>query len=127
MTNKEKADILTMREKGLSYRVIGETLGFPINTVKSLCRRAEEKRGLCRNCGKPLTDVAQRATKQYCSDWCRRAWWKCHSDQTSQIPCYLKCQNCEQRFVCFGKAKRKYCSHPCYIAKRFGNDDEGLP
>ncbi|GHU80660.1 hypothetical protein FACS1894191_6430 [Clostridia bacterium] len=127
MTYQEKTDIIALREKGLTYWRIGERLGLSVNTVKSFCRRTDEKKNLCKNCGKPLSEVARRSTKTFCCDWCRRAWWKTHRDQTGQIPRHARCKNCGHGFLIYGKAGRKYCSHRCYIADRFGGTGEGVP
>lgn len=79
--------IVALRRKNYSYRFIGDTLGIPLNTVKSICYRhgiiadgprktKREKRNapLCKWCHMPLS--ALRSSKEFCSDDCRKLWWK---------------------------------------------------
>ena len=39
MTNLQKDQIIAMREQKVSYATISETLGIPIGTIKTFCRR----------------------------------------------------------------------------------------
>jgi hypothetical protein len=34
----------------------------------------------------------------------------------------MVCQHCGKPFTDYANRHRKYCSHPCYIAARYGGD-----
>jgi endogenous inhibitor of DNA gyrase (YacG/DUF329 family) len=135
MTKKEKECVRFLRGEGYGYLAIATRLGISLNTVKSFCRRnglggiAEKPdRQTCRQCGKPLAQEPKRPARKYCSEACRRIWWKEHSHLINKKAFYsLTCAHCGKEFQSYGNQKRKYCSHPCYIAARFGkaeNDGE---
>jgi len=143
MTNQEKLKVQNMRGQGYSYSQISQSLGLSINTVKSFCRRMRNKKRSCKQCGKPLAGIARRNTKLYCSEYCRRTWWKANRNQTRQTAYRAVCRHCGQVFKRYGKTKRTYCSHRCYIRYRYHsvedvaesfdntqdrfNQDHGLP
>lgn len=135
MTKKEKESVRFLRGEGYGYLAIATRLGISLNTVKSFCRRnglggiAEKPdRQTCRQCGKPLAQEPKRPARKYCSEACRRIWWKEHPHLVNKKAFYsLTCAYCGKEFQSYGNQKRKYCSHPCYIAARFGkaeNDGE---
>lgn len=79
--------IAELRHENYSYQFIADTLGMPMNTVKSICRRqgfiatgsrktkAEKQNApLCKNCGIVL--VGGRDNRLFCSNNCRAEWWK---------------------------------------------------
>jgi hypothetical protein len=39
----------------------------------------------------------------------------------------VNCACCGRCFDGYGHKNRKYCCHQCYVKKRYGNEDEGLP
>ena len=85
MTNEQIRQLTIMRRDGAGYGRIAEALHVSINTVKSWCRRhhlpGEGASGsVCENCGRPITQVAGRKRKRFCSDKCRNAWWNSHLD-----------------------------------------------
>ena len=84
---------------------------------------------VCRNCGRPLPQYPKRKQRKFCSEACRRAWWKLHPELIHKAAFYpATCAHCGQEFQSYGNRKRKYCSHACYIAARFqkgGTHDEG--
>lgn len=94
MTTEQTERIKELRRENYSYRFIGDVLGLSANTVKSVCRRKhfdatgsrktkaeKENAKICHNCGKPLTDMV-RVDSRFCSDACRRKWWKSHRKVT---------------------------------------------
>lgn len=118
-----------LRQTGKSLSLIAIELGLNVNTVKSWCRRnnikpsatnggpaSMDRVATCLECTNPLVGRQTR----FCSDPCRRAWWKAHPDQIQRAAYYaFACVYCGQRFKAYGNSNRKYCSHACYIRHRF--------
>ncbi len=134
MTEKQKAEIIKLRKAGSGYGKIAQTIGVPLNTVKSFCRRntvletmVEESEALsnreitsCDNCGKSIMQIAKQKKKRFCCDKCRNKWWNGHLEQVKRKAVYdFKCPHCGKVFQVYGDKRRKYCSHSCYIADRF--------
>ena len=73
-------------------------------------------RRLCLECGLPLEPNANGRPRRFCSESCRRAFWRHHPELerrksvTAQV-----CPACGRTFIakCETKRKRKYCSHAC--------------
>ena len=135
MTDTEKLRIEEMRKAGMGYSRIAKALGLSDNTVKSYCCRnnltgmietpKSQTDGvrLCRCCGKEVAQISGRKEKKFCSDSCRTKWWNSHLDQVKRKAVYeFTCGFCGKSFSAYGNAHRKYCSHKCYLADRFGGD-----
>lgn len=92
MTEKQKCKIRKMRLDGLGYKAIASALALSLNSVKSYCRRngltgagmvvalnndVSVQLGLiCKNCGAKLKHVVGKKQKVFCSDRCRKLYWK---------------------------------------------------
>lgn len=128
MTDWQKSQIQTMRMQGISYVKIGQALGISDNTVRSFCRRNRPGESVkhtipCQHCGKPVKIIPKQKPRKFCSDRCRTAWWNSHREQVTQKAFYhFTCSACGREFTAYGNAHRKYCSHKCYIADRFGKE-----
>lgn len=128
MTDVQKEKIRYWRMEGLGYGGIAARLGISENTVKSFCRRnnltgtaAMEASMACRHCGQPLAALPGRKDRKFCSEACRRTWWKANPELVDRKAFYLlTCARCGKEFESYGNKNRKYCSHACYIAERFG-------
>lgn len=136
MTEAQKEQVRFLRCEGLGYGAIAARLDISENTVKSFCRRnhltgvaSKEPVLVCRNCGGPLPQKPKRKQRKFCSEACRRAWWKQHPELIHKAAFYpATCAHCGREFQSYGNKNRKYCSHACYIAARFkkgGSHDEG--
>lgn len=88
-----------LRRENYSYKFIGDVLGISPNTVKSVCRRKnyialgnrktkKEKQNahICKNCGSFFATTG-RSGQQFCSDSCRRQWWKKNRKVTVKKTC----------------------------------------
>ena len=127
MTNGEKVQIVQMRKRGLGYAEIALSLGLSVNTVKSYCQRNGLKaaarasisvsENVCRQCGSVLKLTPGRKSKRFCSDACRLRWWHGHRELGKNARTIV-CASCGKAFVT--DRAQKYCSHACYIQKRFG-------
>ena len=137
MTEEQKKQIVDLRGDGYGYVRIAQALGISENTVKSFCRRkrltgkataarirpssVKDGKHFCLCCGKEVAQNAGRKEKKFCSDRCRNKWWNSHLDQVNRKANYeFVCPQCKKHFTAYGNAGRKYCSHECYIANRFG-------
>lgn len=138
MTEQQKQQIEKLRRDGYGYIKIAQALGVSQNTVKSYCRRKnltgllgtqQPKMGMpsdngehfCLCCGTPVVQNPGRKQKKFCSDKCRNKWWNRNLDKVNRKANYeFICPHCKKPFTVYGNANRKYCSHECYVADRFG-------
>ena len=122
MTQEEKLKIQMLRQQGYGYVKIAQELHLPKNTVKSFCYRNPvahtETHHICKECGKPVTQNPDRREKKFCSIACRMRWWNHHAGELRHHKSMV-CNHCGKSY--YGKPGRKYCSHECYIAERFGD------
>ncbi len=128
MTNQQKETIRAMHLQGISYVKISKELGILNNTVRSYCRRnslGEKAKNtvVCKQCGKLIKIVPKQKPRLFCSDICRTAWWNSHQECVNRKAVYeYTCAHCGRAFTAYGNQNRKYCSHSCYIADRFGKE-----
>lgn len=129
MTDIQKQQITALRLQGTGYVKIGKELGISNNTVRSFCRRnglagnTKKNSVLCKQCGKVISIIPKRKPKQFCSDTCRSSWWNSHPECVNRKAIYtFICTCCGKSFTAYGNKGRKYCSHGCYIADRFGKE-----
>lgn len=142
MTENQKLQIEKLRSDGYGYIRIAQTLGISENTVKSFCRRhnltgqaalempkpqATAKAGIscCLCCGVPVEQKHGRKEKKFCSDQCRMRWRNSNLDKVKHWAVYeYICPHCGKQFTVYGNSHRKYCSHECYVAERFGGGQD---
>jgi endogenous inhibitor of DNA gyrase (YacG/DUF329 family) len=80
----------------------------------------EYVQGMCLVCGKPVGQKVYSKVKMYCCDKCRNIYWTHHRGKRETKALYrIECLKCEKVFESYGNAKRKYCTHECYVAARF--------
>ena len=127
----QKEKIRRLRYEGASYSKIAHCLGLSENTVKSYCKRNQlggvaaaslpnPDRTVCRNCGSSIVQISGQKKRVFCSGRCRVIWWNSHPEMVSRKAIYnFICAHCSAAFESYGDKKRKYCSHACYVAKRF--------
>ena len=129
MTNEQREQIAELRRQGCGYSKIATTLSLSKNTVKSYCQRNEIKAlpikeiQLCKYCSEAMSIEDSNKPRLFCSDKCRVLWWKAHNRKVYPKTRYrLVCQHCGTEFESVGTPHRKYCTHECYIAERFGKE-----
>ena len=132
MTNEQKERITALRYQGYGYSKIAGALSVSVNTVKSYCRRngldsdTLGNSAACKQCGKPITIKEKYKLRQFCSDKCRALCWNSHQHKSREKTIYqFICEKCGAAFESHGNKNRKYCSHDCYIAARFGKGRDG--
>ena len=128
MTEVQMEMITRLRKSGMGYTEVSRATGIPKDTVKSFCQRnnlggrTKEAAGMaCPQCGKELDRNAKTRKPRFCCESCRRAWWRAHPEMGLKKAVYkFTCAHSGKPFSAYGNSKRKYCSHACYIAARFG-------
>ena len=123
MTDAQREKIIGLRANGLGCKKIAQVMGLSENTVKSFCRRMVVEKpktvktddSVCECCGQPIVQSPGRKKRRFCSDICRVKWWNRHTNLMKEN---LVCVHCGKPF--HGRKGRKYCSHACYMAERFG-------
>lgn len=139
MTDLQAAQIRELRVQGAGYRSIASVVGLSRDIVRNYCKshgldgyataltvnmKERMHNGYaCQFCGKELQQPLTGRKRKFCSEKCRRDWWKVHSDQIQRKPtAYYEstCVYCGKLFTAYGNNSRKYCSHACYVSDRFG-------
>ena len=131
-----KKEIIAYRTKGYGYKRISKLTGINENTVKSFCRRNGlngEKNVLrsnavvtaCFNCGASIRQTGGHRPRKFCCDSCRNIWWNSHLDTVARKAFYeFQCTFCDRKFIAYGNAHRKFCSHECYVNARFRKSEK---
>ncbi len=143
MTETQKKQIVRMRKKGRGYKTIASAVGLSRDIVRTFCKKRhmsgfgeafvlndrekadEYKR--CLNCYGHIRQPKKGRPKKFCSEECRRDWWKQHPEEIKKRETALyriKCAYCGMDFIAYGNKGRKYCGHPCYIYDRFYEREE---
>lgn len=134
MTENQKRQVAVLRNQGIGCEKIAQQTGLSKNTIKSFCRRnnlkppmtvavTSKEESVCECCGNLVLQAQGRKKKRFCSDSCRNRWWNAHLDIVKRKANYnFTCPVCKKHFVAYGNARRKYCSHSCYIQDRFGGN-----
>ena len=132
---KEQAQLL--RANGMAYCAIAKTVGISRDSARNYSRAvsvAEENHELdaaienhtaCAYCGSAMTQHG--GAGRFCSDRCRRQYWRLHREEQKKNPAILftrTCKYCGAPFEIYGKNERKYCCRDHYI-KHFWGEDAG--
>jgi len=123
MTAQQKQEVRYWRGEGLSYKVIAGKVGVSESAVKGHCQRNNFTvfdGTTCRHCDKAITQQPKQKPRKFCCTACRQAWWNTYGYLAEhRANRTLACNHCGQAFSHYGNAKRKFCSHPCYVQARF--------
>jgi len=124
--------IQELHRSGAGYKAIASKLGISREHVRYHCQKIAPKpradlkdtpvAGHCKLCKRVLkqTSIAHRA--KFCSELCRRKWWKDHPEakiQSDTASYRITCANCGLEFSSYGNNHRRFCSHSCYIEYRY--------
>ena len=134
MTDEQMKRIRELREQGIGYGRIAQSLDISLNTVKSFCRRSglggmrlsvvDGDMHFCKFCGKEVQQKPGRKEKKFCDDKCRFAYWNSHRDRGDRKALYeYTCPHCSKQFTAYGNTHRRYCSRLCYFTARYGYRD----
>lgn len=133
MTKEQREQIVNLRKEGYGYRMIGQMLGLNRDAVRYFCKSnglggAAENILIadgetCPCCGGAISQsLGKGRRKKFCSEKCRRKWWKTHQgagNKSESAIYHGTCAACGKEFTAYGNNHRKYCSHDCYIRARF--------
>lgn len=130
MTTEQKQSIHRLRVAGKDYQSVAAELDLKIGTVKTYCFRHGltdadveklEQKNVCSCCGASITQRQKVKPRRFCSDKCRIKWWNDNRDlQNKKAFTRSLCESCGKEFISYGSKNRKYCSHACYVSRRFG-------
>ena len=142
MTDLQACQIREMRLKGEGYRSIATATGLSRDSVRNYCKthgingfgeaaklnlQEQIKQGnACLLCGIVIKQPVRGRKKKFCSDACRREWWKKHPDDIEKKEAAIyktTCIKCGLEFESYGNKNRKYCSQNCYIKDRFYEEE----
>ena len=139
MTDEQALQIRKLRAQGMGYRAIASTVNLSRDIVRNYCRskgiggfRAEYEMNLkdrmndgraCAFCGAELMQPSTGRPRRFCSELCRRSYWRMHRAELKkkETAIYtMECPYCHEVFESYGNKTRKYCCHEHYILDRFG-------
>lgn len=144
MNAEEIEKLKIYRRQGYGYEKICKLINVSKSTVAAYCRRndirpikhAKESRAsengvdenlFCKYCGRELIQSKRGKPKKFCSEACRRSWWKEHEQALNKKAYYLiTCKNCNKLFESYGNKNRKYCCHECYVFDVFTKKRESV-
>ncbi len=140
MTEEQKYQVRVLRQQGLGYQAIGKMTNLTRDAVRSYCRnnglngvhvvvqmnaRERIKNGeACAYCAGPLKKPHTGRPPRFCSNDCRRAYWKKHRSEgkrSAEAIYTMECKYCHGVFQSYGNKHRKYCCHEHYVLDRFGD------
>lgn len=141
MTEEQALQIRELRSAGSGYKTIAAVTGLSRDQVRNYCLksgiggyrqvyeanlkdRIDEGRA-CAYCGGPVRKARTGRPRKFCSEACRRKYWKIHKEKRKQNPdaVYSQvCPYCHRIFTVYGNRGRKYCCHEHYVLARFGHD-----
>ena len=139
MTDEQALQVRKLRAQGMGYRAIASTVNLSRDIVRNYCRskgiggfRAEYEMNLkdrmndgraCAFCGAELEQPSTGRPRRFCSELCRRSYWRIHRAELKKKDTaiyMMECPYCHEVFESYGNKTRKYCCHEHYILDRFG-------
>ncbi len=133
---REQARLL--REKGMSLRKTAATTGLTKDVVRNISRKitvAAEDDSLeammqagnaCSYCGGAMEQHGGSGRpRRFCSDYCRRQYWRLHrpEQRRKENKLFLRtCAYCGKTIQIYGKNDRKYCCREHYRLHFYGCD-----
>ena len=143
MNLEQKNQIKELRIKGLGYKAIAGKLNLSRDSIRSFCKRNKldgfaaivnmnadiALAGKCKYCSRIISQKSKARQRIFCSEECRRNWWKEHPEMKNKKPSAIykmTCANCGREFESYGNKNRKYCGLSCYAAHRFHSIKENI-
>lgn len=135
MIAEKREEIRLLKSAGMSFRKLAEYTNENVSVIRTQCKDLNtvetnyqlpdliEEKQACAYCGKPINQEGKGRPKRFCSDECRRKYWKANRDKMKQNPdaIYTKvCPYCGKTFTAYGNKHRKYCCHEHYVLDYYG-------
>lgn len=146
ITEEQALQIRELRSAGSGYKTIADLTGLSRDQVRYYCLsrgiggyrvvyQANLKDRIrdgnaCAYCGGPLMKPRTGRPRKFCSEACRRKYWKLHQEKRKKNPSAvytMECPYCHRTFEVYGRNHRKYCCHEHYVLARFGHDTDCNP
>lgn len=141
MTEEQALQIRELRSAGSGYKTTAALTGLSRDQVRNYCLkwgiggyrqvyqanlkdRIDEGRA-CVYCGGRIRKAKTGRPRKFCSEACRRKYWKIHREERKENPDAVysqECPYCHRIFTVYGNRHRKYCCHEHYVLARFGHD-----
>ena len=107
---------------GLMCAVIDKKLSSAVG-FRGICKKVSvgceaAAHSTCKHCGRPLQQTPGKRRREFCGSACRAAYWRAHPKRLQ----FQRCAGCGT-LLPMGSVSRKYCSHACYIRRRFGREN----
>ena len=129
MNTNEKNKIAELKQLGYGYKKIAKELNIALSTVRYVCNKTGDEDlldGKCEHCGLKIQSIKGKKKKRFCSDKCRWQWWNKQHKEVNKKTFYIQqCKCCNKEFKAYGKNKRIYCSHECYIKFKISKGVDG--
>ena len=120
MNSTERQKIDDLRKQGYGYGKISKQLGISKSTISSYCKGSSDSTR-CPVCGKKIKIIGGHRKRRYCSDSCRKEYWRLNKDKISRNPtCRYSCFYCHREFYDYKSKNPKFCSLSCYFKSRYG-------
>lgn len=138
MTEEQGLQIIKLRGQGLGYKQIASMVNLSRDSVRSYCKyrgltgyqtavkvnmkEMIERGDACMFCGGLIKKASTGRPRRFCSEECRRKYWKGHRNEgkKNDKAIYIRvCPYCNETFESYGNKHRKFCCHDHYIKYRF--------
>ena len=134
---REQARLL--RGHGMGYKRIAGITGLTKDAVRNACKRIDadcEDRDLfkrieagqaCAYCGGEMEQHGSGRPRRFCSERCRRQYWRLHRSEQKKKEDKLflrSCAYCGRTFQIYGKNDRTYCCREHYKLHFYVNKSE---
>ena len=121
----QKAANITGLTKNIVYKLDKDIkVGAADDTLDIKMKNGEA----CMYCGGELKQNGGAGRpRRFCSDHCRRQYWRLHRDEQKKNPDIVFtriCKFCGQPFEIYGKNDRKYCCRDHYLKHFYGDKEE---
>jgi len=145
MDEETRKSIFKMKSQGLRNYAVASMLGLKKDTLHEFCKKYHlcgpeevirlniielvQHNIICPQCYGPIRHKKRGRRKRFCTEKCRRAWWKEHEEARNRNPKSWysnQCLACGKYFVVYGNHCQKYCNRECYLNHRYRREQDGI-
>lgn len=127
MDEQIKGQMVELHNQGKVYKKIAKEMGLNVGSVSVFFRRLAEKAAAtyCLCCNRKLKQTKGHRQKKFCSEECRRHYWKQNRASGNLKAFYTHiCKQCGKEFTVYGNPNRKYCCWECYQRSRLKSKED---